>query len=150
MRQTDSASPLCRPMAFSKNMETDTETKIEACRAYARMMNTLDVSHILRLLDEKIKYTSQWVFSEINGKKDFLEYIEAKLKSISGSSDLVWAELAHTNVLGAGPCLVMAQGQKDKLVATVLIEVRDAKISEIAMCLIPTPAQCRRTGEYPK
>lgn len=69
---------------------------------------------------------------------------------LSGSSDLVWAELAHTNVLGAGPCLVMAQGQKDKLVATVLIEVRDAKISEIAMCLIPTPAQCRRTGEYPK
>ena len=36
-------------------------TETEALRAYARMMNTPDGSHIEPLLDENIHYSSQWM-----------------------------------------------------------------------------------------
>jgi hypothetical protein len=131
-------------------MKPDHDPQLEACRAYARMMNTLDVSHIIPFLSDDVKYTSQWVFSEINGKQEYLNYIEPKLQTIQKSGSLVWAELAYTNVFGAGHCIVMAQGQKEKAIATLLIKMNGDRISEIAMCQIPSPAECQRTGQYPK
>jgi hypothetical protein len=46
-------------------------------------------------------------------------------------------------------CVVMAQGSKDNLVATVLAEVNDGSIKRLDMCLIPQASAAARVGEYP-
>jgi len=60
------------------------------------------------------------------------------------------AELGELQTYPSGACLVMAQGEKDNLVATVLVEVAGQKIQRFDMCQIPPPQSAKRTGEYPK
>jgi hypothetical protein len=125
-------------------------TKIEALRAYARMMNTLDASHIEPLLDDDFHYASQWVLDEITSKPAYLDYIRGKLKTIAQSASPTYAELAELHPsYGGGPCLVIAQGSKDNLMATVLVAVEDGYIKRLDMCCIPPPSAAARTGEYP-
>lgn len=68
----------------------------EALRAYAAMMNTLDASRFMSLLDEDFHYASQWVFNEIESKQEYLEYITGKLKAFGASGLKVWAENGRT------------------------------------------------------
>lgn len=124
-------------------------TKSDALRAYARMMNTLDVKHIEALLAEDFCYTSQWVFEEITSKQAFIDYIRPKLESIVKTGSWVYAEMAELKSYGGGPCVVMAQGSKDNLLAIVLAEVNDGKIKRLDICQIPPPSAATRTGEYP-
>ena len=124
-------------------------TKSDALRAYARMMNTLDVSHIEPLLSENFHYASQWVFDEIASKQAFIDYISPKLESIAKSGGRGYAEMAELKAYSGGPCVVMAQGSKDNLLATVLVEVENGKIKRLDMCQIPSPSATERSGEYP-
>ena len=125
-------------------------TKIEALRAYARMMNTLDASHIEPLLADDFHYASQWVLDEITSKQAFLDYIRGKLETIAQSASPTYAELAELHPSnGGGPCLVIAQGSTDNLMATVLVVVEDGYIKRLDMCCIPPPSAAARTGEYP-
>ena len=130
-------------------------TKEDALRAYARMMNTLDVSHLEPLLADDFHYASQMVFEEITSRDDFIAYITPKLRTIADAGATAYAEMAWDDSRGAArgggaePCVVMAQNDKDNLVATVLAEVGDGKIRRLDMCIIPSPNQMRRTGEYP-
>jgi hypothetical protein len=48
-----------------------------------------------------------------------------------------------------GPCVVLAQGDKENLVALVLAEVEGDLISRLDMCIVPTPQSAVRSGEYP-
>ena len=127
-------------------------TKEDALRAYARMMNTLDASHLEPLLADDFHYASQMVFEEITSRDDFLAYITPKLRTIADAGAIAYAEMAWDERRGGGgpePCVVMAQNDKDNLVATVLAKVGDGKIRRLDMCIIPSPTQMRRTGEYP-
>ena len=56
-----------------------TLTREDALRAYARMLNTLDESHIEPLLADDFHYSSQKVFSEITSKAEFLDYIRLNI-----------------------------------------------------------------------
>ena len=124
-------------------------TKIEALQAYARMMNTLDSSSIEHLLADDFHYTSQWVLEEISSKLAFLDYIKPKLKTISQTGSLVYAEMAELKAYGGGPCVVMAQDFRESLLATVLAEVNGNFIIRIGMCFIPPPSATKRSGKYP-
>ena len=124
-------------------------TKLAACRAYARMMNTLDSLHLAPWLADDCQYTSQWVMENIDGKDVYLEYIRGKLNSIKRTGSRVWAEIAYTDAFGAGPCVVLSQDTRDNLTATLLVKMTDGKISQMTMCAIPSPQECRRTGELP-
>lgn len=121
----------------------------EALRAYARMLNHLSVDYLEPLLAEDFHYTSQKVFEEITSKPQYLDYIAAKLANIKSSGDRVWAELAELRTWPGGPCLVIAQGDKNNIVATLLVEVDGQKIKRCDMCIIPEPQSAKRTGEYP-
>ena len=57
-------------------------TEVDALRAYARMMNTLDPTHLEALLAEDFVYESQVVLQPLKSKKKFLDYIYPKLKTI--------------------------------------------------------------------
>lgn len=124
-------------------------TAEEALRAYAAMMNTLDASHLEPFLADDFHYASQWVFAEIESKSAYLEYIVPKLDAIQKSGGAAWAEMGWLDHEFPGPCVVMAQGDKDNLLAVVLAKVEDGKIQRLDLCGAPSPHSARRTGEYP-
>ena len=120
-----------------------------ALRAYATMMNTLEASWLEPLLADDFHYASQWVFAEIESKSDYMDYILPKLDAIRTSGATVWAEMGWLEREFPGPCVVMAQGDKESLLAVVLAKVEDGKITRLDMCAVPSPHSARRTGEYP-
>ena len=124
-------------------------TAEDGLRAYAAMMNTLDVSHLEPFLAEDFHYASQWVFDEIASKGDYLDYIVPKLEAIHQSGAAAWAEMGWLDREIPGPCVVMAQGEKDNLIAVVLARVEDGKIKRLDLCGAPSPHSARRTGDYP-
>ena len=124
-------------------------TAEQALRAYATMMNTLDASCLEPLLADDFHYASQWVFAEIESKSSYLEYIVPKLDAIRRSGATAWAEMGWLDHEFPGPCVVMAQGDKDTLVAVVLAKIEDGKIKRLDLCGAPSPHSVRRTGDYP-
>jgi len=120
-----------------------------ALRAYASMMNALDSSKLEPLLSDDFHYASQMVFAEIESKQEYLEYIKAKLEVVRASGTKVWAEMAMLTHSFPGPCVVLAQGDKENLVALVLAKVKGDQIERIDMCIVPTPQSANRSGEYP-
>jgi hypothetical protein len=122
-------------------------SKTDALRAYAAMMNTLDATDFAPLLADDFHYESQWVFSEIKSKREFLAYITGKLKTFRSSGKKVWAELGHCFW---GPCVVIAEDERDNLIATVVVEIENEKIKRMDMCGVPSPYLATRTGEYPR
>ena len=131
------------------NTTPKTLSKEEALRVYAKMMHSLSVECIEPLLADDFHYASQWVFEEITSKQQYLDYIRPKLEAIKRSGARVWAELGELQAYLGGPCLIMAQGSKDNLVATILVEVAGQTIRRFDMCQIPPPQSAKRTGEYP-
>ena len=68
-------------------------TEIDALCAYARMINSLDISHTEPLLDENIRYASQWMIGEITEKREFLDYMQSHLLEIKQSGSRAYAEI---------------------------------------------------------
>jgi len=124
-------------------------TDIDALRAYARMMNTLDVSHIEPLLDEKVRYASQWTMGEIPSKQEFLDHMKDQLLESKQSDSRIYAEIARALAWGHNECVATAQAEKENLIATVFITLMNGKIGRIDMCATPHPSETMRSGEYP-
>ena len=120
-----------------------------ALRAYATIMNSLDSSKLEPLLSPDFHYESQMVFSEIKSKQEYLDYINPKLEVVKASGTKVWAEMAMLTHSFHGPCVVLAQGEKENLVALVLAEVKGDLIKRIDMCIVPSTQSAERSGEYP-
>ena len=120
-----------------------------ALREYASMMNTLDSSKLEPLLSDDFHYASQMVLAEIESKQEYLDYIKPKLEVVRASGTKVWAEMAMLTHSFPGPCIVIAQGDKENLVALVLAKVKGNQIERIDMCIVPTPQSAKRSGEYP-
>ena len=121
----------------------------QALTAYATMMNRLNAAYLEPLLADDFHYASQWVIAEIESKSAYLNYIEAKLEIIRKSGPVVWAEMGSLERELPGPCVVMAQGDKEDLLAVVLAEVEGGKIKRMDLCFAPSPYSARRTGIYP-
>lgn len=120
-----------------------------ALRAYASMMNTLDSSKLESLLSDDFHYASPMVLAEIESKQEYLDYINPKLEVVIASSTKVRAEMAILTHSSPGSCVVLAQGDKENLVALVLAKVKGDQIERIDMCIVPTPQCAKRSGEYP-
>ena len=118
-------------------------------RAYATMMNTLNVDAIEPLLANDFHYSSQWVLAEITSKQEYLDYIRPKLKAVRDSETNVWAEMAHLEQEIPGPCVVLAQNSKDNLLSLILGKVANGKLTRLDMCGAPSPHSAKRSGEYP-
>jgi hypothetical protein len=123
--------------------------KLEACRAYARMMNTMDASAIEPFLLEGLVYDSQSVWNAMSGKRGYMEYIRGKIETIKRTGATVYAEIAYSNAFGYEPCVILAQGNEDNWVGTLLIKMEGSLIRSMCMCIIPSPYECKRTFERP-
>ena len=121
----------------------------DALTAYAKMMNNLDSTEFESLLDENFSYESQVVLTPIHSRHEFIAYIRKKLSSIRSARVKIFAELAELSAYGQNDCVVVAQGDKNNLVATVFINVSNNKISKIDICVIPEPRHATRSGVYP-
>lgn len=121
----------------------------QALRAYATMMNTLDAACLEPLLDEDFHYASQWVFGEIESKDAYMKYIVPKLDAIRKLGSVAWAEMGWFEREFPEPCVVMAKGEKDNLLAVVIAKVEDGKIKRLDLCAAPSPLSANRTGDYP-
>lgn len=121
----------------------------KALIAYAAMMNSCDSSEFENLLADDFRHTSQAVLTDITSKAEFVKYIRQKLQTIKQSNATVFAELGELDAYGHKDCVVLAQNNKNNLVATVLATVDGEKIKQIDLCTIPPPSQVKRTGVYP-
>lgn len=125
-------------------------SKVDALRAYARMMNTLSVGALEALLADDFTYESQTVFQALDSKQAFLDYIRPKLQTIARANAPVFAEMGMVSAYGENqPCVVLAQNDKSKLVGLVLAKVRGNKLLRLDLCIVPPPETAERSGEYP-
>ena len=127
----------------------------DALRAVGQALNTLSLVALAPLLDDELLYEVQWHHHEesdvwlpfeIYGKAPFVEHMTVRFNARADANKPLFAELG---TLPTGPCLVLADGSKDELVATVLVDVVGDKIRHLAFCLTPAPSSVARTGEYP-
>lgn len=124
-------------------------TELDALKAYASMMNTLETDSLAQFLSPDLRYNSQWVFEEIQGKKEYLDYMGAKFESVTASGKGPYAEIGELAEYPLGHCVILAQGSIDNLIATVLVGIKNGLIARIDMCAVPDPYAAKRTGEYP-
>lgn len=120
-----------------------------ALTAYAAMMNSCDSTEFEALLADDFRYTSQAVLTDITNKNEFVEFIKQKLKTIKHSNATVFAELGKLDAYGHTDCVVLAQNNKNNLVATVFVTIGNDKIKQVDICTVPPPSMARRTGIYP-
>lgn len=136
---------------LSIDVDPDEQVVRKSLEAYARMMNMLDPYQLEPLLEDDFGYASQNVFEEITSKSQFMAYITRKLKTLAtfGGDAKVWAELGYLKREFPGPCVVLAQGGKDDLIAVVLAKVKDGRLLRLDLCVAPSPWSAIRSGIYP-
>lgn len=123
---------------------------VDLLRAYARMLNSLSYARLAPVLHSHFQFASQAVFSEVHGKQEFLEYMKPKLEAIAKGGSPVFAEMGSVSAYGKRqPCVILAQGTRENLVAVALGQEREGRLARIDLCIVPSPAQAVRTGEYP-
>ena len=121
----------------------------DGLRAYARMLNTLDIEAFAPLIADDFQYASQMVLDEMTSKGEFLEYMRRKLVTMSPREARPFAEMGCLSTYPFGSCVVVAQGNKNNLVCTVIAQVRGGKVSRLDLCIVPPPSTVARTGDYP-
>jgi hypothetical protein len=126
----------------------------ESLRKLAKSWNNLDISFIEKELAEDFIFESQWVFTPIKGKSEYLSYLNSKFIAIKtamrSQSMTVKAEIALHPAMQNRPCIVLTQITKDKISkVSVLIEIQKKKIKRIDVCFIPDPTDAHLTGEFP-
>lgn len=125
-------------------------TEESALRAYAKMLNTLNVDCLEPLLAEDFTYESQWVFQPLKSKQAFLDYICLKLKTIQEAKATVFAELGTVSAYGKNQsCVILAQNDRDNLVCLVLAKTDEKKMKRLDLCIVPPAHAAERSGEYP-
>ena len=128
----------------------DDSTDIAGLRAYAAMLNTLDVSKLEPFLADDFVYESQMVLVPLASKEAFLDYIRPKLETVKQSNATVYAELGRVDAYGREqPCVVLAQDAQENLVGLVLAKSEGGKLKRLDLCIVPSPQTAQRSGEYP-
>jgi len=123
-------------------------TPYTALSAYARMINTMNVSHITDLLSDHFQYKSQLVLNDISCKADYLTFINATLKAIADSEVNVQAELGRYGHLG--DCVIVMRGGSMSIPNVVLAKVENNHLTLLEVIIAPNIEQIKRSGLFPK
>jgi hypothetical protein len=139
-------------------------TEYNLVEIYARAWNRLDFAVVEPYLDDQVVYESQEILSPLEGKLAVSEYLRAKFATIRKTiwKSQVYAEVGHcgtqdgikVQVLSAEPfrpCVLMAQGDPNKVLALVLLATEADKIKRVDICtVVPHPSSAIRSGVYPE
>lgn len=123
-------------------------TTYNALSAYARMINTMNVSHITDLLSDHFQYKSQLVLNDISCKADYLTFINATLKAIADSEVNVQAELGRYGHLG--DCVIVMRGGSMSIPNVILAKVENNHLTLLEVIIAPNIEQIKRSGLFPK
>ena len=126
-------------------------TESEALRAYARMLNTLDVQPLEDLLAEDFVYESQNVLEPLASRQAFLDYMRPKRQTIASAGATVYAEMGTVDTHVENQlCVILAQNDRSNLVGVVLAKVEGGLLKRLDLCIVPPPETAERSGEYPR
>ena len=123
-------------------------TTYTALSAYARMINTMNVSHITDLLSDHFQYKSQLVLNDISCKTDYLTFINATLNAIADSEVNVQAELGRYGHLG--DCVIVMRGGSMSIPNVILAKVENNHLTLLEVIIAPNIEQIKRSGLFPK
>ena len=127
-------------------------TMRDAAAVWARAFNSRSSMVLTKWLAHDLRYVSEWADEEIDNRNDYLEHLEARLKTIRDSAIEARAELAEMapfpgSLAEPQPCVMVDLDRKP--LATVLFQVDGRNITRIEFCLNPAPDACVRTGIFP-
>ncbi len=127
----------------------------ETLRQLAKSWNNLDTRFIEKELADDFTYESQWVLTPIEGKGEFLSYLQSKFIAIKTAMQsqtmTVTAEIALHPSMQNRPCIVLTQITSEGFrQVSLLIKIQERKIKRIDVCFIPDPTEAELTGEFPK
>lgn len=125
--------------------------ELDASIAYAKAWNCLNLDDFTDLLAPDVRYSSQWVFEELEGKETISDHLAGKMHTIKESpGTTVFAELGKATKGHPGKdCVALAQGNKNEVTAVVLFTVEGGRIRRIDMCM-PELLDVIRSGNYPE
>jgi hypothetical protein len=120
--------------------------EIETLKHLAQSWNSLDTRHVKNDLADNLVYESQWVLTPIEGKDDFLRYLESKFQAIKSAYNkqllIIKAEVAYHPALSDKPIIILTQITLDRIqMASMIIEFDESKIKRIDLCFIPDPLE---------
>lgn len=108
-------------------------TEYDAAIAYAYAWNSLDCTGFIRLLASDAQYSSQYTYSEINGRDEIAEYICEKFKACEKDDSKIEAVVSIATKIAPGKsCVLLIQGSDN---VVVLFQTRDNEISRINICV---------------
>jgi hypothetical protein len=131
--------------------------ELDLVREISKGYNRLNISYFIPILSDNVVYESQSVLSSITGKKDVVDFLDAKFRTVKDSGDVVFAEIAYwgkkKNEFGENigrPCILMSQGSKENIGAVIVLEIISEKVNRIDICTVaPRWQMMMRTNEYP-
>lgn len=110
--------------------------------------NRLDADVLELFLAEDVAYVSQHALKPLVGKLAVMEYVRDKMRTCHKRGTKVFAELG---VYQQGPCVMIAQGQPEKLCGTILVRLQDGCITRIDILGIDlVPLNGRAIGIVPR
>lgn len=138
--------------AVSIPKPTSEFTGRDAAAVWARAFNSRNSSVLTKWLARDLRYVSEWAEGEIDNRNDYLEHLEARLKTIRDTAIEARAELAEMapfpgSLAEPQPCVMVDLGGEP--LATVLFQVDGKNITRIEFCLNPAPDACVRMGIFP-
>ena len=118
--------------------------QIEKLKLIAQSWKSLDASILADVLDDNIKFESQWVLVSIEGKEEFLDYLTHKFQSIREYSQDNLCHISADVVLHPSlfntPGLVITQITNEGVnQVSLVIRIKDNLITRIDVCFIPDP-----------
>lgn len=127
-------------------------TEKDALIIYASAWNRLDPTELISYLADNVRYESQRVLRPLTSASEVSDYLIGKMETIRNNPESrVYAELAETIFVWLRPCVLIAQSNRNNLLAIVLIRVSENKITSIDICSdVPHPYSAKRSGVYPK
>ena len=120
--------------------------QIEKLKLIAQSWKSLDASILADVLDDNIKFESQWVLVSIEGIEEFLDYLTHKFQSIREYSQDNLCHISADVVLHPSlfntPGLVITQITNEGVnQVSLVIRILDNLITRIDICFIPDPTE---------
>ena len=112
---------------------TNSITEYDAAIAYANAWNSLDCTGLISLLASDAQYTSQYTYSEINGRDDVAKHICEKFKACEEEDSKIEAIVSIATKIAPGKSCVLLIRERDNVV--FVFETRENEIFRINLCV---------------
>lgn len=124
-------------------------TESVAANFFAVAWNKLDAGIIKELLSEDVEYVLVSKNQSLKGRKDLLNYLQRNMNRIKKApiEYEIFAEIAET--MDDRQCVLLAQGNVDKIINAVFFTVEKGKITKIEIDKYDPEVVVWRSGTYP-